>query len=317
MNNRARHMQYRKSIYRKKRIKAIVILSALALAVLFVLFLIIGTALHNKTSEDSQSKGSNKDKASSTEAATDTLPEAKAIGGYALPLLLDGSNFSERLAAIPNDAGAVCIALNSTDGTLLYRSALSTELSYLKYASDASNISNAMSRIKERELYASALLYVPSFAEENDLLRDVYLTSWCSVAVEALRAGAGDCLLVPRSVDKEDVEKICTIAELIHEIEPQAVIGCLLPESVISAENNEVLVARLDKCFNYLALDTTDYKADEDVNAYVEARISQMQMQLIYYKMRVLLPYSSDSQTQQEYIGIAKKYNISSWVVKP
>lgn len=310
-------MQYRKIIYKKKRIKATIILSVLALAVLFVLFLIIGTALHNKTSEDSASKGDDKSSASSTEAVADALPDARSVGGYALPLLLDGSNFSERLAAIPNDADAVCIALNTIDGTLLYRSALSAELSYLEYAPDASGISNVTTRLQERELYASALLYIPSFSEENDLLRDVYLSSWCSVAVEAFRGGVGDCLLVPRSVDEEDVEKICNIAELIHDIEPQAVIGCLLPDSIITAQSNEVLIARLDKCFNYLALDTTDYKEDEDVNAYVEAKISQMQMHLIYYKMRVLLPYSSDTQTQQEYIDIAKKYNISSWLVKP
>lgn len=310
-------MQYRKSIYRKKRIKAVVILSALALAVLFVLFLIIGTALHNKTSEDPASKRDDKNSTSSTEAATDILSEARSVGGYALPLLLDGSNFSERLAAIPNDADAVCIALNTTDGTLLYRSTLSAELSYLEYASDASGISNVIARLQERELYASALLYIPSFSEENDLLRDVYLSSWCSVAVEAFREGVGDCLLVPRSVDEEDVEKICNIAELIHEIEPQTVIGCLLPDSIITAQSNEALIARLDRCFNYLALDTTDYKEDDDVAAYVEARISQMQMQLIYYKMRVLLPYSSDAQTQREYIDIAQKYNISSWLIKP
>lgn len=310
-------MQYKKSIYRKKRIKAVVMLSALALAVLFVLFLIIGTALHNKTSEDSASKRDDKNGASSIETATDILPEAKSVGGYALPLLLDGSNFSERLAAIPNDADAVCIALNTTDGTLLYRSALSAELSYLEYASDASGISNVIARLQERELYASALLYIPSFSEENDLLRDVYLSSWCSVAVEAFREGVGDCLLIPRSADEEDVEKICNIAELIHEIEPQTVIGCLLPDSIITAQSNEVLIARLDKSFNYLALDTTNYKEDEDIKAYVEAKISQMQMQLIYYKMRVLLPYSSDAQTQQEYIDIAKKYNISSWLIKP
>ena len=308
-------MQYRKSIYRKKRIKAIVIISALALVLLFALFLIVGTMLHNKASEDAGTK--DKNQAQSTEQTENPLPEAKAVGGYALPLLLDGSNFSERLAAIPSDANAVCISLNSIDGTLLYRSALSDELSHLKYDSNASDISTAVSRIKERELYTSALLYVPSFAEQNDLLKDVYLTSWCSVAIEALRAGVGDCLLAPRSATDEDVEKICAIADLIHEIEPNAMIGCLIPDSVISAENSEVLVAKLDKCFNYLTLDTTDYKADENVSAYVEAKISQMQMQLIYYKMRVLLPYSSDTAAQQEYIEIAKKYNVSSWLVKP
>ncbi len=308
-------MQYRKSIYRKKRIKFIAVLSSLALVVLFILFLIVGTALHSKTSDTASGVG-NKAPAQ-TDASTDTIAASIPIAAYALPLLSDGSVFSDRLAAVPEDASAVCIALNSSDGTLLYRSELSSTLTYLGYASDASSLSNSISKIESRDLYISALLYVPSFSEENDLLRDVYLTSWCSVAVEAIRAGAQDCLLVARSANEDSVEKLCTLAGLIHEIEPNATIGCVIPGDVIISGTSEVLIAKLAKSFNYLTLDTTDFKDDEDIAAYVEAKISQMQMPLIYYKMRVLLPSSDDSQTRQSYIDIVKKYNISSWQIKP
>ena len=315
MNNRARHMQYRKSIYRKKRIKAIAVISALAIALLFILFLIIGNVLHKKTS-DSPSKNNNFAQSSKESEAT-VLQKAESVGAYPLPLLENGSAFSDRLATIPANAEAVCLSLNSSDGTLSFRSSLSSKLNYLTHATDAGTLSGAISRIDERGLYISALLYVPSFSEENDLLRDVYFTSWCSVAVEAIRAGVDDCLLVMRSANEYDVDKICKIAELIHEIEPKAMIGCLLPDDVINAQNSEVLIERLNRSFNFLALDTTDYKADEDVSAYVEAKISRMQMQLIYYKMRVLLPRASDSEAQQGYIDIAKKYNISGWQIKP
>jgi hypothetical protein len=78
-----------------------------------------------------------------------------------------------------------------------------------------------------------------------------------------------------------------------------------------------VLIAELAKAFNYLSLDTTNHKDDEDVTSYVEARISQFQAQLIYYKMRVLLPFSDNPEDMQKYIDTAKKYNISSWQIKP
>ena len=307
-------MQYRRSIYRKKRIKAILLIAAVSLVLLFVLFMVIGTALHKKTSD-------NKDKrptpSGTEQSASDALTPAQSVGAYALPLLKDGSSFSERLSAIGEDANAVTVDLNSTDGTLKYLSSLVSELSFLSQASDAQSLSSVISRIDDRELYLSALLYVPSFAEENDLLREVYLSAWCSVALEAIRAGADDCLLFPRGATADDVDRLCELALLIRRSEEEAIVGCVIPEDVLSAENSEVLIAKLAKAFNFLTLDTTSYKEDVDVGAYVEERISQMQMQLIYYKMRVLLPYSDDPAEQQKYVDTAKRYNITSWQIRP
>jgi hypothetical protein len=42
-----------------------------------------------------------------------------------------------------------------------------------------------------------------------------------------------------------------------------------------------------------------------------------MQMQLIYYKMRVLLPTSEDEAVMQSYIDSVKKYNAPSWQFMP
>lgn len=313
MNNRARHIQYRKSIYRKKRMKAIFIICGAALLVLFILFLIIGNALNKKTSDDPRQE----QQTQSNKAAVEGLTPAKNINGYALKLLEDGSTFADRLAALPQNTSAVSLAINDTDGTLLFRSALSADLPFLSTASDASALSAAISRTDARDIYVSAILYVPSFSEENDLLRDVYLSAWCSIAVEALRAGAGDCMLVFKGAGANELDKICEIADLVRSIEPNAILGCAIPEDVISASANEVMISKLARSFNYLALDTTNYKEDEDVASYVEARISQFQMQLIYHKMRVLIPSSSDEAELQKYIDSVAKYNILSWQVKP
>ena len=316
MNNRARHIQYRKSSYRRRRTKATVIIASIAVAILVALFLIIGNALHSKA-ENTAKKRNDKTSATESDTSASKLTEAKLISAYALPLLENGSTFSERLSAIPESADAVSIALNQPDGTLLYRSSLSSNLTFLQSATDASDLSSLISRMDDRELYVSALLYVPTFAESDALLKDVYLSSWCSIAAEAFRAGVDDCLLIVRSAGPDDVERICELADLIRQIEPDAVVGCAIPDDVSIAENAEVLIKKLSKSFNYLALDTTNYKDDEDVASYVEARISQMQMQLIYYKMRVLLPHASEAEIQQSYIDTARKYNISSWQIKP
>ena len=315
MNNRPKHLQYRRNIYRKKRTKAIAVIIAVALALLFVLFLIIGNALHKKTSNDEVPSDSGTE--TTTDDKNNALPSAEAIGAYALPLLKDGSTFSSRLAAIPGDAEAVCIDLNATDGTLYYSSDLSNNFSFLKYASDASPLSSSLSSIAVRGLYVSALLNVPSFSVANDLSREIYLTGWCAVAVEAIRAGVDDCLIKTVSAGADDVDKLCALADLIHEMEKEAIIGIVIPEDVLSAKNSEVLISKLNDSFNYLVLNATGAKEDEDVGVYVETRVAQMQMQLIYYKMRVLLPTAEDAATTQKYIDSVKKYNALSWQFLP
>ena len=314
MGSSARHIQYRKSIYRKKRIKVTIIISLTALALAFAMFLIIGTALHNKTSGRKPAP----DEGGQTDATTQTqLPAPQVIGGYALPLLKDGSTFSERLSAIPDNAAAVSIDLNKLDGELNYQSSVSSKLNFISCAHGSSSLPGLISRAANRELYVSAILYIPSFSEEDDLLKDVYISGWCSVAVEAIRSGADDCIIIPRSASTDDVDRICNIASAIRQLEPEAILGCSIPEDVLTSEGNEVPIAKLSKSFNFLAIDTSGYKEGEDVETYIETRISKFQMQLIYYKMRVLLPYSDNIESTQKYIDIATKYNITSWQIKP
>lgn len=315
MGNRPKHLQYRKNIYRKRRTKAIAVIIAVALAVLFILFLIIGNALHAKTAEDPSENRESDTTADGSESVT--LTPAATVGAYALPLLKDGSTFASRLSAIPEGAGAVSFALNSPDGELLYRSALTSEFSFLSHAEDASSLSSAVSAIDDDELHASAVLHVPSFAEEDALMREIYFSGWCAVAVEAIRAGADDCLIKPSSASAEDVDKLCELAERIRSIEPDAIVGVVIPEDALSASNSEALISKLSKSYNFLALNATNAKEDEDVGVYVETRIAQMQLQLIYYKMRVLLPAAEDAEIMQSYIDSVKKYNVASWQCLP
>lgn len=313
MNNRNRHMQYRKSIYRKRRIRTILILSVSAVVAIFALFIIIGTALHQKTQpkspHDSEEQTYKKDETGLTPAAS--------VGGYALPLLEDGSNFSDRLQAIPQKANAVCINLNTEDGTLLYRSELSNEISNISIATDASHISNAISSISSNDMHITSVLFVPSFDGENDLVEDVELAIWSAVACEALRAGVDDVLIIAPNIEIDDLPKIHALADRVHSAVPESVIGFTLSDTILTDEQKTSLIAELNKHFNFLALDTTGYTQEDDPVEYIESKTAKMQLDLMYYKMRVLLPYSSDSATQEKYIEAVEKYNISSWQVLP
>ncbi len=312
MNNRNRHMQYRKSIYRKRRIRTTVILSICAAVVVFVLFIIVGTALHNKVQEPDDDW----DEFEETSQKTNSLSAAEVIHAYPLPLLEDGSAFLSRLAAISTEAGAVCINLNNEEGTLLYRSELADSLPNITVAPDASSLSNSLSNIEKNGFYTSGALYLPDFDQTNDLILEVELSLSSAIACEAIRTGVGDVLLIAPSFEEGDVEKLCLLADRIHATEPDAIIGLLISSNIIDAENRIAIIDRLNKHFNYLCVDTTD-SGSEDELAYIEKRISDMQLDIMYYKMRVSLPRSLDGETQAKYIEIATRYNISSWQILP
>ncbi len=312
MNNRNRNSNYRRSIYRKRKIRNIIILSVGAVLLAFVIFMIIGTVLQNKT------KTPDYDDDFETSKPTDknTLAAAQTVGAYALPLLQDGSDFSARLAAISNEANAVCINLNSEDGTLLFRSGMSQSLPTVGVHQYASDLSSAMSSIDGNGFYTSGILYVTAFDASSDLLVDVELSVAGALACEAIREGVGDVLFIPPSLDPDNVDKMCSLADRIHLTQESSVIGLVLSEEILTADNRVSLIDKLSKHFNYLCLDTTAY-ADADPLEYIEDKVSDMQLDLMYYKMRVLLPYSSDGATQEKYIQTVKKYNIASWQVKP
>ena len=313
MNNRNRHMQYRKSIYRKRRIKTILILSISIVVIVFALFLIIGTALHKKTEK--------KDLLTSTPTTQTQEPTGLAptptIGAYALPLLEDGTNFSDRLRAIPQSASAVCINLNDKNGTLLYRSDLLHEISDISVAPDASSLESSVSSISSNDFYISSVLYITAFENGNDLLEDIDLAIWGAVACDALRQGVGDVLIVTPSVEIDDLPKLYALADRVHTAVPNGVIGFALPSAVLGDEQKTALLDELNKHFNYMALDTTEFTDEDDPFEYVERKTANMQLDLMYYKMRVILPFSSNVDEQQKYIEAVTKYNISNWQMLP
>ena len=315
MNNRSRRVKYRKSVYgrRRRRTKGAIILSVCAIVLLFVAFIVVGTLLHQKTEKATEPDYGFDPTDSNAEGGLAVTP---TVGAYALPLLQDGSSFSSRLAAVSEGASAVCIGLNNSEGTLLFRSEMAQSLPSVGTAPDASNLSDYISSIAGNGLYASGILYVTAFDSSNDLLVDVELSVAGAIACEAIREGVGDVLLAPTVFESDSVEAMCSLADRIHLTESDAVIGILLSEEILNDENRVALISKLSKHFNYMCLNLSAHGENEPIE-YIEGRVSEMQLDLMYYKMRVLLPYSSDTAVQEQYVQAVKKYNISSWQMLP
>ena len=126
-------------------------------------------------------------------------------------------------------------------------------------------------------------------------------------------------LLITDKASAEDVDRLCALAERIHITEENAIIGLCLPSSIIEAEKSVSLIDKLSDAFDYLAFNATSLPIEKDGTLLesVESAIADMQLQLMYYKMRVILPFSSDTEEQQKYIESVTKYNISSWQILP
>ena len=308
--------RYRKSNYRRQRNKKIIIISVISVIVLFAIFLAWGLSLANKT-KDYEIEG---DEFEETEADTENTRTVQTVNAYPLPLLEDGSSFSSRLAGIKEGAKSVCVSLNKPNGTLLYRSAIASSFSYLSVESDASSLSTYVKSISSEDMYVTATLFIPTFEEtEDDLTADIELSIWGSVVCEAIRGGIGDVLLIANGATEEDVEKLSALAERIHITESDAVIGLCLPSNVIEAEKSVSLIDSLSKSFDYLAFNATDIKIKEGGTLIeaTEQSIAEMQLQLMYYRMRVLLPRGASTEELDKLADVVTKHSISSWQSLP
>lgn len=306
--------RYGKNNRRNRKIKAIVMISVTAAVTIFIIFLAVGLSLAKKTKDYEVAE----DDFTERETDTSQARQVKAVNAYPLPLLEDGSSFSTRLSGIKEDATSVCVSLNAPDGTLFYRSSVASKFTYLSIKSDASALSSYVDSIDERDMYITATLHVPTFKEtSDDLTADVELSIWGSVACEAIRSGIGDVLLITDGASEEDVDKLCALAERIHITEEKAIIGLCLPSSVLEAEKSVSLIDKLSKAFDYLAFNATSVTGDGTLIENTEDAIADMQLQLMYYKMRVLLPRGTNAEELDELIKTVNKYSISSWQALP
>jgi hypothetical protein len=308
--------RYRNGGYKRRRNKTIIIISIAAVIALFVIFLIVGLSLAEKT-KDYEIEG---DEFEETSSDNSVAREVKTVNAYPLPLLEDGSSFSSRLAGIKDGAKSVCVSLNAPDGDLLYRSGLASSFPYLTVKSDASSLSTYTKAIDDEELYVTGTLYIPTFSEtEDDLKADIELSIWGSVACEAIRGGIGDVLLITDKASVEDVDRLCALAERIHITEENAIIGLCLPSSIIEAEKSVSLIDKLSDAFDYLAFNATSLPIEKDGTLLesVESAIADMQLQLMYYKMRVLLPRGASPEELDKLADIVTKHSINSWQALP
>ncbi len=310
MNRSNRHMQYRKRIMRKRRIRLALIISAVVLVLLAIGFLVFGNLLFQKNQPDEDSD---------TEQETDALWEQKQLPSIqARPALLetknDPSTWNSRLSALKETGTtAVSTPLNQPDGTLLFHSPTALELGRgnTEYAV---TVSNAVSRANNHDLYVCGVWTITAPQTKDARLRSVRYAEEAAIIAEALDNGLHDVLLILPSWNTADPTELLAFEAQIRSLCTSGNLGFCLPNDLFDASDYEVWIDELVHCFDYLALNGTEY-GEQEPAAHVETVASRHLDLLLRYKMRLLLPSLEETEAQDAVIAAAEQYNAKSWQI--
>lgn len=313
MNNRNLHMRYRRSVYRRQRIRAIFIIIGVALVLLFLLFLILGNVFWAKLEKP--------DTKVEETTPTDTqsgLPadRVRQISSSPISLSQDSAAIVSEIDALAaNGVSAISFSMTDANGTLLYHSDIALAKGFSISANQSLSLQEVCSAADKHGMYVSASFVVGAVSESDRLARSVLLAEAAAVITEAFEQGVDDVVLVAPSLSHEQYEEAIRLAESVRTFVPSAVIGLALPNAQATAPNAEQ-IDNLAMNFDYLAVDLTQY-GDTDPNAYAEERLSAMQFYLLRYKMRVLIPTLSDGDRTDAIVQKASDTGVTNRMLLP
>lgn len=310
--NRNRHAQYRRSIYRKRRIRVIIITVFVVLALLAALFLILGNILFDKTNDG----GENAEKTSAQTQKDDSLPADSIRQIKAAAISLDGGLNAVSSALDSAKAGgfdAVSVKMNGKDGKLTHYSNIADRLKYSSFNDVKVSAEELAKRAKTRSLYVSGVYYVSAFSEDDDLARSIAIAELATVISESLRAGIDEVILTASDISEKQCAEITHLISEIRAFVPEAVIGFALPDALVKAEKAD-LIDSLANEVSFLALDLTGY-GDNDPAEFAQDLVSTELYSLLRYKMRVMIPFLEESEKQNSVISAVESSGISNWQI--
>ena len=309
MNRGSRHLRYRKSVYRRRRAKAVLIVSAIVLGILLVAFLLIGSMFSDKL-EDSETP------TDTTAQSNATLPSYpfERVPHVKAPLLsLEGAPTTiyrqmDTLVAAGNTA--LTVPMTDDNGMLLYHSSQAISGGYAIAGTSSLSLSELSELAHANGVRLCGAYVLKAAAEENNLTRSVLLAESAAVISEAFLAGIDDIVIIVPTLPTERQAELVRFAESIRSFAQNAVIGLSLPEAEINSPDAKRIDA-LAKSFDYLALDLRHEDAEDPV-LFAEERMSTMLYYLLRYEMRVMIPALSDEEMQAKLITAVESESIDN-----
>ncbi|MGM9683551.1 MAG: hypothetical protein ACI3XQ_08125 [Eubacteriales bacterium] len=311
MNGKNLNVRYHRNSYARKKMRAIIIICAVALLTLALLLVVIGNILKNKTDNDTQQP--NREPSSSDGQSEDVHTSVPEVNAYDIPLSgLNSSLLSEKINAIKSAGGnAASLSLRGESGSELYSSDTAKKLGYQTASASLANLGDVTSRLSSENIYASGFLELKAFESPDDTVRSVMLAYDAAICAEAYRTGLRDVIVRCPDISGEKVGDLLRLAESIRSIEPNCIIGISLTRDFLDSENSAEYVASLWDNYDFLAFDLTDCDI-ENPYSYVEDSVGGVLYYLLRYNMRLLLPSSDNEEITESILSALNDKGISN-----
>ena len=319
-NRQRKRTSYRQRAYRRRKIKYILAISTLALAALFVIFLVIGNILdrkiENKVSGLDDLGFADRDPAD-TDSDVHSVPESLFADPTALSAT--GSSLDSRLAAISSrGTRAACFELDDESGALLYSSPTAQALGYQSSGNDLWRLDSAMSKFDASGLYSIGITHVTGLDGGNDLARSAAIGYHSALIAEALRAGVDEVLIVASDTALERTDELIRLAQEVHRFVPEGKIGLALsyplPEYPNdSDEFSDELLVTLWESFEVFALDICKNSSTAEE---AEAHAGELLYYVLRYNMRILIP-TEDATLSSELTEMCKQRGFTNVQLMP
>lgn len=306
-------MRYRRSVYRKKRIKIVILTTAISLAAIILLFVVIGNLVGKKVEENVN------DRNGAAEQPAPEHPSPRGVRAFCVALSDDGSSLASRLSAVASQGYTdVCFNMDTASGSLTYSSDVAARLGRQSNGSGLWSLPDAIGRFDDLGLYSIGVTRLPDFSTDDDLARSAAVGYHAALIAEALRAGVDDVLVCVGDIPAQRYDELIRLAEEVHRLCPNVgSVGVSISPSLAQGEENAELIHRIWQAFDYVAIDLTS-ATDEGVASveYVDSTLGGMLYYLLRYELRVLLPYTDDSALiGQMTSAVASKGSVSYQIV--
>ena len=310
MRGRNSSKYYRRNTYKKRKLRNILIISAICLLVLFLLFVIFGNLLNNKLELERVSKDN---------AQTPAVPIGNTVSytieAYPVNLNPD-TDFSERMYELSN-RGIRSASLNLSDpqGKLLIYSDIAASLGYQNKDDSLVDLSSVISKAKYYNIFSSAIFELQFLSENDAKHRAVVLAYESALAAEIIEKGANEVIVRATGADATNTNLLIDFADSVKSINDSVVLGVALPVDFFFAESAAENISKLAESFDILGIDVSDIPNDDkDTLEYIESTFaaSDLKYYVLRYNMRVLLPQISDEQ-DEEMRAVLADNSIQNW----
>lgn len=317
MNGRNRRRKYRRIAYRRRSIGTVLITVAVSVVVFLITLLITGNILHKKSIARHAGDGVGEEAPPISDILTTSKkrPSSQASGRLCLLRTNDSTVFSDRLdALLESNCKQVSVPLNSrSDGSLLYLSEIGAELNI--GASSDGDLDGAVQSAKEREMTVSGVYYLSAFAIEDPLIRSAELSRAASVISEILNKGVDEVSVVAKDMRAEHIGELAEFVSDIHSLTENGAVGIAVSEDILTSENASSHMSKLNDGIDFLCFDLSQY-GERSPAEHIDSKInSDYLIYLHMYKMRLLLPHSSDTNAQEAIIGAVSDNGIGNWQI--